>query len=408
MNKIKKFLLLSLILLISVFAYNVKADMGAPQFREIELVVINPDGVDYYDYNNNFAGHLDKDDIVYITYEMDNSYSIGKKVSESGYEYISSIGYISKLDGFSIVQEEVDPTKLEDDYSITKLDSKETALVVNEDGVDIYKGPASLYDKVGHINKGTELTYEYGINGEGGITHIYVNYKGKKGWVEVLKGAVYLENKAQYVSFSDITLSCGVMPKGSIITPKYKTDSWTHKVLIEYNGCELLHNTLKDQELVYIYPVNYTVSNDITVYKTPDTSSDVLTTIKADSDVIVIATTEPMLEDKDIKFVKYGDITGYVLDSDSSFTYKSNVEEEIKIDDTVIKKEEPKEDKKEEKTDNKKENKKFEISLKEIIILCVAFAVLLIVTAVVVIILINKKSKEKAVVTETDKKKEEK
>ena len=32
------------------------------------------------------------------------------------------------------------------------------------------------------------------------------------------------------------------MPKGSIITPTYKTDNWTHKVLIEYNGCELLCN----------------------------------------------------------------------------------------------------------------------------------------------------------------------
>ena len=406
MKKIKKFLLLSLILLISVFAYNVKADMGAPKLREIELVVINPDGVDYYDYQDNFAGHLDKDETVYITYEVDGKYSIGKKVSDNGYEYISSLGNVSKLDGFSIVQDEVDPTKIEDDYSITKLDSKEKALVVNEDGVEFFKGPSSIYEKIGNIKKGTELTYEYGIDGEGGITHIYVNYNGKKGWVEVLNGNVYLENKTQYVTFADITLSCGVMPKGSIITPTYKTDNWTHKVLIEYNGCELLHNTLKDDDLVSMYPYNSTVSNEITIYKTPDTSSEVLATVPANSDIIVVASTEPMISDKDIKFVKYGDITGYVFDSNSSFVYKSEVEEQIKINDTVIKKEEPK---KEEKEDKKVEdNKKISISLNELIIICSAFAVLLIVTAVVVIILINKKSKNKAVVTETNEKTEEK
>ena len=112
MKKLKKIFIL-LIVFISFIAINsVKADMSAPELRPYEVVVTNPSGIDYYNYKGEVAGHLNKDDKVYVIYEYDGKYTLGVKTTKYGFETQDSIGTVSTLDGFSLVDAEVDPTTL--------------------------------------------------------------------------------------------------------------------------------------------------------------------------------------------------------------------------------------------------------------------------------------------------------
>lgn len=76
--KIFRRIILFLLIIISVLWIEVAhADMSAPELREIEVVVINPDGINYNDYKGEVAGHLNKDDTVLIMYEYNGKYTLG-------------------------------------------------------------------------------------------------------------------------------------------------------------------------------------------------------------------------------------------------------------------------------------------------------------------------------------------
>lgn len=393
--KYLKHIILFLLIIISVLWIEAAhADMSAPEIREFEIVVINPDGVDYYNYKGEIVGHLNKDETVIVLYEYSGTYSIGrKKTNEYGREVNDEIGNIKSLDGFSIVQKEVDPTTITDDKSITKYDTSKKARVYDSNGVDIYKGPSSVYEKVGHIKKDEVLSYNYAVESTaGGTTHIYVEYNGVKGWIEILKSKVLIENDTQYIFSKDVETKCGVIPKNSITTPLYKTDSWSKNALFEYNGCEFIHNTFRDDDIYSIYSFGEVTAVDVTLYEYADNTSNALIIIPAGSEVIHLASKGSLGDPNYTIYLKYNDTVGWAIGEGEIFDYNKKPtikEDDVKIDDT-IKIDEKNEEKKPSKIDTKKS-----MSLIELIILCSMGGVLLIITAIVVIILVNKNKKEK-------------
>ena len=370
----------------------VHADMSAPKLREFEIVVINPNGVDYYDNFGNASaiGHLNKGDIVVVLYEYSGTYTIGQKeINQYGSEVNKTLGTIKSLNGFSIVQEEVDPTKLSDDESITKYDTPRKARIYASEGVDIYKGPSNVYEKVGHIKKDVVLTYNYSIDSYSSTTHIYVNYNGVKGWVEILGSKVLIQNDTQYIFSTDVTTECGTIPRNSVTTPNYKTDGWYHNALFEYNGCEFIHNTFRDEEIYDIYVHNEVTAKEVTLYEYADTSSNVVATIPKGTEVTVLASKDSIGDSDYIIYIKYNDTKGWALGTGNIFDYnkKPKINEdkpEIKVEDSL---EEPKVTTEEPITKTPE--------LTTFIILCASGAGLLIITALVIIILINKSKKNK-------------
>lgn len=391
--KIIRRILLFLAIIISVLWIEaVYADMSAPDLRGFEIVVINPDGVDYYDYKGETKGHLDKDKVVIVEYEYNGQYTIASQETNK-YGGHDSIGYIYSLDGFSIVQKEVDPTKLTDDKSITKYDTPQIAKIYADEGVDIYKGPADVYEKVGHIKKDVTLTYSYSVGGFG-ITHIYVEYNGEKGWIEILDGKVLIQNDVQYIFANEVSTECGTIPRNSITTPKLKTDQWTHKSLFEYNGCEFMHNTLKDEEVFDIYPYNRIPKIDVSLYEYADTSSNVLATIPANTEIKTLAASDYFYDENVFIYAEYNGARGWIITdiNNISFSDSSEPEEETKIEDTIkiedIELPEP--------TQNGGSvvMPRSPFSLIVFVILCVFGVSILVATAIVIIVLVNRTKKK--------------
>ena len=389
MKIIRRIILFLAIILSVLWIEAAHADMSAPELRQFEVVVINPDGVDYYDYKEVLAGHLNKNDIAIIMYEYNGEYTLGSSESDK-YGNHEILGYVKSLDGFSIVQDEVDPTKITDDNTIIKYETAQKARVNNADGVDMYAGPSSVYEKVGHIDDKTTLTYKYSTEG----THIYVEYNGKKGWVEILNGKVLVQNEAQYIFKDDITTECGTIPRNTITTPTYRTDKWTHESVFEYNGCEFIYNTFRDEKVFSIYPYTEKIIVDLPLYEYADSTSTLLGTVPAGTKLTVLASKDTFGDQEYVIYAKYNDIKGWAVGSGEIFDYSTFTESDEKVEDSIKPTEEP-ETPAEPKVDVKKG-----ISLQELIILCSMGGVLLIVTAVAVVILINKTKNNKDISNE--------
>lgn len=388
MKHIKKLFIL-LLLCVPCF---VKADMGAPMLREFEIVVVNPDGVNYepLQYSDVSDPHLAKDQVVVVESEYDGKYYISVREEDGT---LTGIGTINSLEGFSIVQEVVDPTKNENDLSIKKYDSKQKAIVYSENGVNIYQGPSKIYKNVGTIKKGAKLEYQYAIDGEGGITYIYVDYNGKKGWVEILEKNVLIQNEAQYIFRVDVESECGIIPKNTIIKPEYKTDRWSRSALFEYNKCKTLLNIFKSDDIITLYNGKAKSKVEIAVYDDSD-KTNLITTIPANTEFKYYGGTDATFGSLDIQYVEYEGKRGWSFASLEDYEI-TNIEYDDYANLDNSDKEGKKETKKNTKKETKKENKILNIDSKEFVILCVAAGVIVSLTALVIILLINKKKKAK-------------
>ena len=388
MKNIRKIFIL-LIVFISAFMVNVsyiKADMSAPEIREFEVVVTDENGIDYYKYDGSVAGHLNKGDKVLVIYEYDGKYTLGVKEKTSyGFETNKTLGDVSSLDGLKIVQDIVDPKEITDD-SVIKYDEEQYARV-NVDKVDVYSGPSDAYEKVGTINKGLEFKYKYARGSYGNITYVYIDSNNVTGWVDILKEKVLIQNNTQYIFKNDVSTKCGTIPKNTITTPLYKTDSWSHKALFEYNGCEFLYSSFRDENVLDIYEYINKVNTDITIYKDLD-SLEVIGTVPAGNNITVLAGGDFMAGTENTRYIKYNDIIGWTNANDEVFEYVSEVDEKIELEDT-IKVEKPKEI-----NQSNNEEKKPTVLVNTLIIACFAAAAIIVITGLVIVILINKK-KEK-------------
>ena len=411
MKNIKKILIIML-LLVPCF---VKADMSAPTIRPLEIVVVNPNGVDYYsDYQTeNVAGHLNNNQKVYILSER-YGYGIGEEyTSEAGYSSYRDIGYIKSLDGFVIVEDKpLNPATIENDGTIEKYSKSKSAKVYADSGVDLREGPSIFYKKITHIPKGTIVSYNYAYKSESGIVYIYAEYNGKSGWLDILDKQVLIQNDTQYIFKDDVETECGVIPKNTITTPNFVTDRWSRQTEFEYKGCKTLLNSFRSDKILGIYAYDRKVGRELQIHKTSDSNSDVVGTIPANTTFTVLAGFDDMAGVGNVGYVYYEGKTGWVfasweefIEDDNSKESKVQIDDNIKVTKEVAKAK--KTDKKQIKEDTKKENRILNLNKKEFIILCTAGGIILSLTAVVIVVLVNKKKKNKNAKIETKEETEE-
>lgn len=387
MKRIKKLF----VLLLLVIPFGVNADMGAPEIKPYDMVVTNPDGVDYYDSINlsTVSGHLDKDTVITIDYENDNSYS---------FSYNDTHGYLKDVDNLVLVKDTFDPEKetLPESYKLAK---KEKAIVYADEGIDIQAGPAKIYKKVGHLKKGTVVEYKYIATS----TYIYVETNNGKGWIRILDGKVLIENNTKYIFAEDYKTTCGTIPKNTIITPEYKTDKWSKSALFKYNKCETLINIFRSSEILGFYSSKYNALDALNVRETTDPDSKVLTVIPAGEDYIALATSTNWENEVDRQYVSYNGVKGWVLASGDNYKFVEQIdtipEDEIlettDEDSNVATVDNANDVTNDEVLDIAKEpitnESSSKLSAKTIVIICVVAGVSLALAAIVTIILINKK-----------------
>ncbi|MBR1817770.1 MAG: hypothetical protein IJ772_02870 [Bacilli bacterium] len=374
-----KKILKSLILLILICPLFVKADMGAPQVRQYEIVVIKEGGIDYYqdpDYQK-VAGHLNKEETAKVVMEYNDITNIE---IENKYYYIKREGVIAK-------ESEVTPSS----SGVKKQVKIKSAIVNNKNGVEVKKGPASMYEIIGTIPYNTELTWQYYIDNEG-MTDIYIEKDGLKGWVNILQAQVLIENDNTYLITSDINTECGIIPANKALRATYKTDMWSGKTFFNYKNCTIEKET-RGTEIAFIpeqLPTNKTFV-DTTIYENKDFSGKVIATIPKNEEFIEIA----YVSDREYRyatlFIKYQEYYGWIKVGEEGFdsTDKRVSSEEV-IKELIL-------EEKEEETIKEtpvQEEKKEEPNTKDTIIMAVIAGFGLAIASLGLIILVNNKKKK--------------
>ena len=389
----------------------VKADMGAPEISPYEMIVTAKDGIDYYDFDGKVLGHLNYNDTFKVDFET--------KLNDGRTEYMIIVNndnlketpYLFSIAGATLKIDTVDPNV--NNQGISK--SEGTALVYFKDGVDMYKGPSETYAKVddGHIPNGTEVKYTHVVL-EG--IYMYVEYQGKKGWIDFSDSKVLLKHENYYAFAEDTNIGCATVPKGTIIKSSYRTDTWSGKTYFKYNNCEGFAKTFKSDTVVSVNTGNYVFfTKEIKMYKDID-GNTLLETIPADEVVILYARTgywEPPYS----AYVEYNGKRGWAkIEVNNSYDYvktEQSVEYTPEITATKIEVKDPEEDEDpkqqvitEEPTAETTQTPSNQAPAKSnsftIVLTCVITAVSLAVIAIVTIVIVNKKKKEKVnVETET-------
>lgn len=376
MKKIFSLLLITILLLIPTFV--VKADMDGPATIKFDMVVVDPNGIDYYDYEDNKAGHLNKNDKFTVNYEYNDTFNIS--VGDNTYTIKKSSGVAS------LATEEVDPKTYKSDL-IEKYNSEKEVLVYKD--VDIRKGPASVYKKVGSIKKNTKIKFQYRIGGSeeynniNGASYIYVEYNGVKGWVETLDSKILFPEEGKYIVPRDLKIACAVIPKNTILKTKYKSDQWSGNALFTYNGCTDLIHIFKDDNIFEVGNSLATAKKDIEVYQYFDNSGNKIMTIPNGAKFTEISyyTDNPYDEAIRHLYVSYNGKEGWIKVNDADYEYVDNKENETTTTTTTTK--------------VKDEEKDDEINAKDYTLIWVIVGGAVALAALVTIIIINKKKKAK-------------
>lgn len=398
LKTISKYLLL-LILLVPCF---VKADMGTPMFTEYQVRVTNPNGTTAVDYDGKEAGTFKYDEIITVHYEK----IINNEL------YGGTFQKLVKLNDTKLVTDFVDLEKF-------KKERKQKYYVFDDTNV-LYKGPSKTYGKVEPettLKQGSTIETEYYDE-----LWSYVEQDGVKGWVYTYTytytyGAPYEDQPgiARFLSpydqkiktLNEMKLYKSPKEKEVVATiPKdvepefiyvYAVEPRNPYYYVSYNGKEgwMKIDAIELEEGSYTnalyYPQEkhtYTVDNNdgITMHKDYNSASEVLETISNNT----LLNVKYELRGNYIWAwyqVEYNGKTGWVkgekvkVEINESIT--SNPEENPSVSDEELDQEEnlP--------ITNEQEEEK--ITTKQMIIICVAGALILSLTAFVTIKLINKK-----------------
>ena len=258
MKKCLKYLMLGALL----FPVTVKADMGAPDIFDVEVVCNKTEGCQQYEYDYTskklkeagMASYGDRGKAQY-SYEEDGKeyYSV----------YFSNKEYYVVKGEFVSIKEKVEPT----DKSITKLKQKVSAIVSNKDGAKMYSGPHEAFTTVTTIPKGNKLEYEYGFEDQQsgwGVTFFYTTYKGNSGWVSYESVAKEYKKAFKVKTYEEIKSNDVVIPAGTEVQVKYGTFDGNSQVLVNYEGKDIYVDT---EKLAVEDGKNYTLNFDIDLVK---------------------------------------------------------------------------------------------------------------------------------------------
>ena len=212
----KKYLSLLLILMLSI-TFNVKADMGPPSIARFELIVSNKNGATCYEEKNNkyvaTNKKIDYNKIVYLEFKQSNDYySISLKDGDIENGCILKLSDLSLKDG-SFSQNNTEVNKIE----------PVNAIVLAGGGLNLRKGPSTMYSKVTLIPEKTVLKLTHNA----GTYWYYTEYDGKSGWVSAENGYLGLEcdyillnvfKNTEIYSDKKMTKKIGTIPRLTEIT----------------------------------------------------------------------------------------------------------------------------------------------------------------------------------------------
>lgn len=156
MKKINLFLLFIVTCVFSIGV--VKADMGMPDYNEVDAVVINPNGIEVDDNGK----------------KVKKEYGTRIKVGKLGNNIYCNYDIIDPGD-IKIVAEEFDTTEYEKMIRTKEIKTLKSTY--------LYSGPSSLYSQVVEIPENTTLYVQNYSNYDD--TFVYTEYNGNKGFVDV-------------------------------------------------------------------------------------------------------------------------------------------------------------------------------------------------------------------------------
>ena len=395
-------LIVALLLFVPILA---KADLGAPEIRKYEAIVVKEGGIDYYKYNSKdkleVAGHLDKDTKIIIVYEMYQNGTTYLEFQRDENDY-GSLTYVKSSDVIPAEKEVSNKAS-----GVDKLEKSVDIMVNAKDGVPVRKGPSEIYDIVGTLKDGTKGIYKYYIEDS---AYIYVDMDGVSGWVNIENGAI-LENYGDYVVAVPIKLSCGTVPVGTVLKDVFFTDIWTGQSLIKYNDCEEMWNSFKKPNLLQLNKVKYAeLLKNAELYDKPDGK----VSMKLDKGTVVKILSDTFYgEDFDEQYGNDGAFNFYIFVEYKGNQYwlKEDCEEEELFKEVEKPADEPEEDPEEEKKEEEEEDKPSKkkkdkdddeddeemLDSKTIIIICVVAGVAFALGALMTIILVNKRKKQNVV-----------
>ena len=438
----KKKLLFMFVLILAVISIQIAvlADMDAPSIKPYNATVSNVEGARLYDFiengtsNSTFedVGSLKYGDSIKIVYEVDVEGELYGIYHVKG-EHEGPTLYIKINDIKAIEETPVEPSE-------DALKNSKKAIVLVDD-VEIYEGPAYGYNKKEIVlTKGTEIEL-YNDQVKAGNPWYFVKTNDASGWVCILNGAVGIKNAdAEYFEknkeimtskelkvYKDTTYSevVGTIPVNTKIEDFWDIDDWSWGLYIEYNNISGYVQSddyatnmpwIKEESIEYI--ANYPAK----IYKEADLRSEVLveevpleTKLKATYAVNTQATTWI--------YVNYNDISGWLFDVNELLsegeTYQDVLDRELeyyKLEEENFKNENLNNENLDNESNSTEEFKEetasteemqkdvivgqtnedvlYTVSGMQIVLICVAFAIVLALTVLVTIILVNKNNKK--------------
>lgn len=237
MKKILKTVMLLMILIFGLQLY-VQADMGAPMIKPYKARVINPDGVDCYNYEGDLVISLEYGDEIEISYEY--------PVSEDGELYAS---FELDTDTYTLATVNLKDIAPVDEMYVAKnldFDNPKNKVVVSEEGAELYNGPSLAYDKMNvNLPIGTEIVV-YSEKESYDNPWYYTTYEGNSGWVcELDTLGTYIEDKKVFVEETEfyefktggeVPKKIGTIPAKTIIKNYIRLDPWRQSYYVKYNG----------------------------------------------------------------------------------------------------------------------------------------------------------------------------
>ena len=423
----KKKILFMLVFILTIVAIQVVAfaDMDAPYINSYTASITEIDGTTYYSFDwstQEFteAGKLNYGDKVEIVYEQ----TIKDEIYGTFYENEEQFGktYIVKTAAFEVFEEKkVEPQKL--DY-----ENKIEAIVLKENGLEIYNGPAYGYSKVDEIiPKGTEITLYN--DEEVGMPWFYYENGENSGWVCELDGSIGYEpeyDNYQIVTYKDLKLYkttenkevATIVPANTTITDCMSIDAWSQGNYITYEG-------ISGYATYYNYATNcswveedfsYVVNYPAKLYKEGSLRSEVLI------EEIPEGTELKYKICSDIRgtgwiYTTYNNISGWVFYIESSEEYQSYLDDELKYSEesditeiveneqveNIVNDDEILNEITDTNIDKPSGETKMTISGMQILLICIGLAVVIALTSFVTIQLVNKKNKKEETSTESEK-----
>ena len=385
-----------ILVLISLFILNVKADMGPPMIIEYEAVVTNKNGASCYSDGKKTSEIVPFGEVVKVMFEIDGKY-VDASYGENKSCNLRASDIKAKTDSFSYKEDGVD-----------KITSKK-AIILAKGGLNMRKGPSIAYSKVVTIPQYSVVTLKY----RAGTFWYYAEYNGKSGWISGMNEYFGMEGDEILYSYNSVDIydmnnknkKIGTIPPLTEITSYLELVQYTGPAyLVNYNGIKgyVLYmpnkvegtlQLLKDAKLYQGKKIVKTLSKgekfDFSNMDYSEMSeTDTGFYLPDQKGYVILDTNDYKMINEPKKVEKTTMVIGKGLFGEKNTTKPDNNNEE---QNEVI------ENRQEEVKEEVKEKTESKFNTKEIIIIVLLASILLALTALIIIKLVNMKKDKKVI-----------